>query len=79
MSSFNFTIFVSNFCIHGTSLLTSAVKHARISSQNLGSGIFAEGRALYRAIVAILLDTDTLMTTLNLGFAVLAAGRTVGL
>lgn len=68
----------------GTSLLSAAIKHPRISSKNLVSVIFAEACAIYGVIMAIILqakivEVEGVPATLYNGFAILAAGLTVGL
>lgn len=69
--------------ITGTSLLSAAIKHPRISSKNLVSVIFAEACAIYGVIMAIILqakivEADTGAPSLYAGYAILAAGVTVG-
>lgn len=68
----------------GTSLLSAAIKHPRISSKNLVSVIFAEACAIYGVIMAIILqakivEVEGVPATLYNGFAILCAGLTVGL
>lgn len=70
--------------ITGSSLLSAGIKHPRITSKNLVSVIFAEACAIYGVIMAIILqakiveNSETAAPTLYAGFAVLAAGATVG-
>lgn len=70
--------------ITGSSLLSAAIKHPRISSKNLVSVIFAEACAIYGVIMAIILqakivESDTTTFTSYAGYAIFAAGATVGL
>lgn len=67
----------------GTSLLSAAIKHPRISSKNLISVIFAEACAIYGVIMAIILQAKIVEPELGApsaftGYAVFAAGLTVG-
>lgn len=70
--------------ITGTSLLSAAIKHPRISSKNLVSVIFAEACAIYGVIMAIILQAKIVEAEEGLpsayaGYALFAAGLTVGL
>ena len=70
--------------ITGTSLLSAAIKHPRISSKNLISVIFAEACAIYGVIMAIILqakmvETEGVPPSAFAGYAIFAAGATVGL
>lgn len=75
---------VFSHCI-GTSLLSAAIKHPRISSKNLVSVIFAEACAIYGVIMAIILQSKIVEAEANTspsafaGYAIFAAGLTVGL
>lgn len=70
--------------ITGSSLLSAAIKHPRISSKNLVSVIFAEACAIYGVIMAIILQAKIVESegeppSAFAGYAILAAGATVGL
>lgn len=70
--------------ITGTSLLSAAIKHPRISSKNLVSVIFAEACAIYGVIMAIILQAKIVEPEVGdpsayAGYAIFAAGATVGL
>lgn len=71
--------------ITGSSLLSAAIKHPRISSKNLVSVIFAEACAIYGVIMAIILQAKivegdaTTEPSAYAGYAIFAAGATVGL
>lgn len=70
--------------ITGSSLLSAAIKHPRISSKNLVSVIFAEACAIYGVIMAIILqakivDLEDAAPSSFAGYAIFAAGITVGL
>lgn len=70
--------------ITGTSLLSAAIKHPRISSKNLVSVIFAEACAIYGVIMAIILqakmvESETGTPSAFAGYAIFAAGAVVGL
>lgn len=71
--------------ITGSSLLSAAIKHPRISSKNLVSVIFAEACAIYGVIMAIILQAKIVEADANMapsayaGYAIFAAGLTVGL
>lgn len=70
--------------ITGSSLLSAAIKHPRISSKNLVSVIFAEACAIYGVIMAIILqakivESETASPSAFAGYAIFAAGATVGL
>jgi V-type H+-transporting ATPase 21kDa proteolipid subunit len=67
----------------GTSLLSAAIKHPRISSKNLVSVIFAEACAIYGVIMAIILQAKVVEPEVGpasafAGYAIFAAGLTVG-
>jgi V-type H+-transporting ATPase 21kDa proteolipid subunit len=70
--------------ILGTSLLSAAIKHPRISSKNLVSVIFAEACAIYGVIMAIILQAKVVEPEAGVpasafaGYAIFAAGLTVG-
>lgn len=70
--------------ITGTSLLSAAIKHPRISSKNLVSIIFAEACAIYGVIMAIILQSHLeepepgAVASAFAGYAIFAAGLTVG-
>lgn len=70
--------------ITGSSLLSAAIKHPRISSKNLVSVIFAEACAIYGVIMAIILqakivELEDAPFAPYAAYAILAAGVTVGL
>lgn len=70
--------------ITGSSLLSAAIKHPRISSKNLVSVIFAEACAIYGVIMAIILQAKIVELedkpfSAYAGYAILAAGVSVGL
>lgn len=71
--------------ITGSSLLSAAIKHPRISSKNLVSVIFAEACAIYGVIMAIILQAKIVEleggapSSAYAGYAIFAAGVTVGL
>lgn len=70
--------------ITGSSLLSAAIKHPRISSKNLVSVIFAEACAIYGVIMAIILqakivEVDGAAPSPYAAYAIFAAGMTVGL
>lgn len=70
--------------ITASSLLSAAIKHPRISSKNLVSVIFAEACAIYGVIMAIILqakivESETGSPSSFAGYAIFAAGATVGL
>lgn len=73
--------------ITGSSLLSAAIKHPRISSKNLVSVIFAEACAIYGVIMAIILQAKIVEADIDsggipsayAGYAILAAGMTVGM
>lgn len=69
--------------ITGSSLLSAAIKHPRISSKNLVSVIFAEACAIYGVIMAIILqakivEIDGAPMSPYAAYAIFAAGLTVG-
>lgn len=75
--------------ITGSSLIGAAVKAPRITSKNLVSVIFCEAVAIYGVVVAILLATKTEAVAMlengdyptsakTAGYAIFAAGGTVG-
>lgn len=70
--------------ITGSSLLSAAIKHPRISSKNLVSVIFAEACAIYGVIMAIILQAKIVeaegeaLPSAYAGYAIFAAGITVG-